>query len=210
MSRDYKTPAARSSGKKGGKPMLTGVVIGLFVGLAIALAVALFVNNMPSPFVTRERRAPLPEPQPQQIPKADAKDTGKPAESSKETNTTDKPRFDFYTILPGTEEAVTEQQIKQGSKQASGTATKDAYFLQVGACQNEAEADNLKAKIALLGVEASIQTASVPDKGTWHRVRVGPYSTVEDLNRVRSTLAQNGMASSLIKVHEPPTNPGQN
>jgi len=209
MSRDYKKPAPRTSSKKNGKPMLTGVFIGLFVGLAIALAVAFFINRMPSPFVTRNQPAPLPETQAQQTPKADVKESSKP-EKNAETKTAEKPRFDFYTILPGTEEAVTEQQINQAAQQPTAGTAKDVYYLQVGAFQNEADADNLKAKLALLGVEASIQTASLPDKGIWHRVRVGPYANVSDLNRVRASLAQNGMESSLIKVHEAPPSTAKN
>jgi cell division protein FtsN len=33
-------------------------------------------------------------------------------------------------------------------------------------------------------------------------VRVGPYDNVDDLNRVRSTLTQNGITASLVKVHD--------
>lgn len=209
MSRDYKKPAPRTSSKKSGKPMLTGVFIGLFVGLAIALAVAFFIDRMPSPFVKRNQPATLPETQAQLMPTPDLKESPKP-EKIPETKTTEKPRFDFYTILPGTEEAVTEQQIKQAAQQATSGTAQDVYYLQVGAFPNEADADNLKAKLALLGIEASIQTASLPDKGIWHRVRVGPYTAVSDLNRVRASLAQNGMESTLIKVHEAPPSTAKN
>ena len=40
----------------------------------------------------------------------------------------------------------------------------------------------------------------VPEKGVWHRVRVGPYTSVEELNRTRDTLKQNGIETALIKV----------
>jgi cell division protein FtsN len=59
-------------------------------------------------------------------------------------------------------------------------------FLQLGSFQNENEADNLKAKLALLGVEAKIQSVSIPDKGMVHRVRVGPLSKQEDVGFVPS------------------------
>jgi len=54
----------------------------------------------------------------------------------------------------------------------------------------------------LLGIEARIQTATLPDKGVWHRVRVGPYTNVEELGRTRETLKQNGVETTLIKVRE--------
>jgi cell division protein FtsN len=113
----------------------------------------------------------------------------------------DKPRFDFYTILPGSETPVSEQEIKQAAKQEG--AAKDSYFLQVGSFQAAAEADNMKARLALLGLEAVIQTADIPEKGVWHRVRIGPFTNIEDMNRSRALLAQNDISSSLVKVKEP-------
>jgi cell division protein FtsN len=52
-------------------------------------------------------------------------------------------------------------------------------------------------------VEASIETSALPDKGIWHRVRIGPYTSVEELNRTRDTLKQNGVTTTLVKVREP-------
>ena len=206
MSRDYKKPAPRSSSTANGKPMLTGVLMGLFVGLAIALAVAIVINIMPSPFVDKNKSADKSA-QESKSPAKD-KDTGK-ATTANDAKASDKPRFDFYTILPGSEEAVTDTQIK-AAQQASPGKVKDTYFLQVGSFQNEADADNLKAKLALLGVEAAIQTATIPEKGIWHRVRVGPYSTLDDLNRSRATLAQNGMTPTLIKINDTAANAPKN
>ncbi len=174
--------------------MLTGIVIGTFIGLAIALAVAIFIKGSPSPFVERGKPPTLNGSE--QTAPAPAATADAAAEKPKNA---EKPRFDFYTILPGTEEPATEKDIKQ---QDPASAAKSQYYLQAGAFQNEADADNLKAKMALMGIEASIQTAAVPDKGVWHRVRVGPYDNVDDLNRVRSTLTQNGITSSLVKVHD--------
>ena len=92
--------------------------------------------------------------------------------------------------------------MKQAAKQPN--PTQDIYFLQAGAFQNMSDADNLKAKLALLGVEAKIQSATLADKGVWHRVRVGPYTNVDELNRMRVTLKQNGIDTSLIKVYDTP------
>lgn len=193
MSRDYKPAPKSNASKKTGSPMLAGIVIGMFIGLAIALAVAVFIKGSPSPFVERPQTQPSSK---ESLPAGTATPT---ATISEKTKSPEKPRFDFYTILPGTEEPVTEKDIKQ---QDAASNTKSQYFLQAGAFQNEADADNLKAKLALMGVEASIQTANLPDKGVWHRVRIGPYSNVDDLNRVRNNLSQNGVTASLVKVHD--------
>ncbi|MHB1292817.1 MAG: SPOR domain-containing protein [Sulfuricella sp.] len=201
MSRDYKKPD-RSSSRKEGSPLFTGVLIGLIVGLAVAIGVALTINFSPKPFVSRDK-------QPEAATQAATKNSGAaqmtaPAEVvGKNGKPSDKPRFDFYTILPGSEEPVSEQEIKQATKQDG--AAKDSYFLQVGSFQAAAEADNMKARLALLGLEAAIQTADIPDKGVWHRVRIGPFTNIEDMSRSRTLLAQNDIPSSLVKVREPST-----
>jgi len=81
--------------------------------------------------------------------------------------------------------------------------------LQAGSFQSAPEADNLKARLALLGMEASIQTTVLPDKGVWHRVRIGPYTAVDDLNRARDTLKQNGIETTLIRVRDVATQPAK-
>ena len=80
-------------------------------------------------------------------------------------------------------------------------ASKDVYFIQAGSFQNPADADNQKARLAILGFESSVEPANLPDKGTWYRV-MGPYAKVEEINKVRQALAQNGIEANLIKVKD--------
>ncbi len=197
MTRDYKTPTRQTTRKNGGSSMLTGLVVGLFVGLAVAIGIAAYIYLSPNPFTSRmkpDQAAPVATPA---VSAQTAQPPGAQDAAGKEAG---KPRFDFYTILPGSDEAA-DKEMKQVAKQAESTP-KETYFLQAGAFQAEKEADNLKAKLALLGVEAVIQTASLPDKGSWHRVRIGPYSNMDDLNRTRSLLAQNGINASLVKIRD--------
>jgi len=81
-------------------------------------------------------------------------------------------------------------------------AAKGVYFIQAGSFQNPADADNQKAKIAILGFESSVEPTALPDKGTWYRVRLGPYTTLDELNRVRRTLSQSGIDASLVKLKD--------
>ncbi len=195
MSRDYKGTDRKSGGRRGGSSLLAGILIGLVLGLGIALGVAWYINKMPSPFSSRATAPPKSESEkssPGQTARVDEK-SGKIGES--------KPRFDFYKILPGSEEPSAEKQSKDAQKEST-IAGKEAFFLQAGAFPNAPDADNLKARLALLGIEATIQTTTVPEKGVWHRVRVGPYTSVEELNRTRDTLKQNGIVTALIKVRE--------
>jgi cell division protein FtsN len=199
MSKDYKGAGKKpDGGKSGAGSLLIGILIGLLLGLGIALAVAWYINKMPTPFLARTAPPVKSEP-PKSVPvettKADDK-TGKSADG--------KPRFDFYKILPGSEEPVTEQQLKDAQRKSPAVQLKEAFFLQAGAFQNAPDADNLKARLALLGMEAAVQTTEVPDRGVWHRVRVGPYTSIDELNRARDALKQNGIETTLIKVREAP------
>jgi cell division protein FtsN len=196
MSRDYKRTDRPHGGRRNGSSLLVGILIGLVLGLCVALAVAWYINKMPSPFASR-----VAPPAKNDVPKAlppQGTRTDEPKAKSEE-----KARFDFYKILPGAEEPKSEKQPRE-TPQASPPAGREAFMLQAGAFQNAADADNLKARLALLGFEATIETSAVADKkGTWHRVRVGPYTSVAELNRTRDTLNQNGVPTTLIKLREP-------
>lgn len=189
MTKDYKRTDRGRGSRGSGHSLLVGILIGLVLGLGIALAVAWYINKAPSPFLSRTP----PQPSAEKPAPAATRSEDKSARPSDA-----KPRFDFYKILPGVDEPATEQQLKDAQKKAP--AAKEAFFLQAGAFQNASDADNMKARLALLGVEATIQTASVPDKGVWHRVRIGPYTSVEQLNQARETLKHNGVETTLIKV----------
>lgn len=189
MAKDYK-PRTVAKKKNGGGTLL-GMFIGLILGLCIAVGVAWYMNKTPIPFLTMAKPT-------EKAPVEPGKASVKPDE--KTTQQVEKPRFEFYKILPGAEEPVTEQQIKQAAKAGAPT---ENYLLQVGAFQNPADADNLKARLALIGVEASVEPVDLPEKGTQYRVRVGPYSKVEEINRVRQTLAQNGIEASLVRIKDP-------
>ncbi|MGH8718712.1 MAG: SPOR domain-containing protein [Burkholderiales bacterium] len=182
MSTDYKPRQPRS--KRAGS-FLAGILIGLLLGLFIAGAVAWYITSSPSPFRKHEPMQPI-EPIPPVT--SEAPKSAAPVE--------EKRRFDFYNVLPGTEELVPEQELKQPVKIG------EMYYVQAGSFQKAADADNQKAKLALLGFEASVSSASIPDKGVWHRVRLGPYSKVDEVKRVRAGLKQNAVESSLIKVRE--------
>ena len=193
MSRDYKNNGNVAPNGRG-NPMGIGILIGLLLGLCIALGVALYINKGANPFVKKARP---PEAVGRETPPAEttqpASSADKPAKAAEA-----KPRFDFYKILPGTEEAVTDKEFKR----APPASNKEVYFLQVAAFQNPSDADNLKARLALAGIEAQIQTATLPDGRVWHRVRVGPFSNKEELGKSRAALKENNLEANLIKVRE--------
>lgn len=190
MSRDYKPVPARSGNTGKGSPFLSGLLLGLLLGVGLSVAVAIFITGGESPFINQTKP-----------PKTDMT-VSVPEDAAPQEEQSGRPRFDFYTILPGAESQVTEQEIRQKEAEAGPSApATESYFLQVGAFQTEQEADNMKAQLALLGLEAIVQTATIPDKGVWHRVRVGPFSSLDQINKAREELVRNGFKADLIKVN---------
>lgn len=177
---------------------LLGLGVGLVTGLAIALGVAFFVNKTPIPFLSK----PKPAAKDADAAKAPAI-SGLPTQPNVAVKGPEKPKFDFYKILPGGEEPVSEKELKAAAKAAAKgqpDLAKDVYYIQAGSFQNPADADNQKARLAILGIESSVEPAEIPDKGTRYRVRLGPFAKLEELNRVRATLAQNGIDANMVKV----------
>lgn len=199
MSRDYKPAQRKSSASSSnkGSSFFTGLLVGMLLGVGISVAVAIIVMKSDSPFSDKAGKPKELEPGEIALPKAEEP---KPKNTTTES-ASERPRFDFYTILPGTESQVTEQEIKQKEADPAPAQTQESYFLQVGAFQTEQEADNMKASLALLGMEAIVQTATIPGKGVWHRVRVGPFTDLGQINSAKADLAQNGFKADLIKVN---------
>jgi cell division protein FtsN len=174
--------ATRNSGRSRGSPVFTGIMIGLIFGAVLAVGVALWTTgNNPFKSTSTEPAPPAAEPAP--APSA-----------TPET----APSFDFYKVLPSD----TPGDIQRPA--SSPAPSNPLYYLQAGAFQNAADADNLKAQLALLGIETVIQTRDLGDKGVFHRVRVGPFRALDEINRTRALLAQNNISATLVKEETTP------
>ncbi len=222
MPKDFKNNPPPREGRGVGHPLLLGIIIGLLMGIVIALAVALWLNRLSNPFVEKAKPIePLAKIGPAQPPKPEEKGAPEKAaparggtEKAAEKPRTDRPRFEFYTMLPG-EKEVSEKEAKAAAKPKDAAKTGpgsspaqpkphtgETYWLQAGAFADEKDAENLKAKIAFTGLEASVKAVDIPDKGTLHRVRLGPYQSLEDANRIKSALSQNGVGATIIRTDE--------
>jgi cell division protein FtsN len=194
------TRTAPATRKRSAGGFLFGLFTGVVIGLAVSLAIAFYLNRTPVPFITAK---PKPaEKEPGKAPSI----AGLPQTAATPAASPDKPKFDFYKILPGTEEPVTERELRERMRASKGgqqEASRDVYFIQAGSFQNPADADNQKARLAILGFESSVEPANLPDKGTWYRVRMGPYSKLDEINRIRQSLASSGIEASLVKIKEP-------
>ena len=192
------TPRSRDAGR--GSTVL-GIFIGLVLGLSIAAAVAFFLGRS-------GLTSPLPAPGGGKEPPRNAKELGAQAVAP------EKPRFDFYKILPGSDENKSSadrrvpdkaverpvDRIPDASKPIEASPkSADRYWLQAGAFATPADAENLKARLALSGWEASIQPVSLPDKSVRYRVRLGPYDNTDELGRVKTELGSRGFDVAVIK-----------
>jgi len=184
MNRDYKPMPQKTSQKS--NPFLSGFIVGLVTGVIIAAGLTIYLKIGESPFTS----------------KTETSEEVATDKNSDKVDETKKNRFDFYNILPSNESKVTEQEIKQMDDADNGKP-QETFFLQVGAFQTEQEADNLKAKLALLGIEAIVQSTPIQDKGVLHRVRVGPFVDMTQVTKAKANLAENGFKADLIKVNNP-------
>jgi cell division protein FtsN len=248
MARDYKTRPRRAAtkktkSKKERRFFSLNFFIGLATGLMIAWLIHLFLfSEMPLPTLPASSSKTTPsssskEPKRASTPskKGTSPTASRPSEKkrSRPETESERPRFEFYTILPDREMIIPDEEIGtraaqtrsdlQAEKRAdtppdrpastttatprststpSSTAparSEQQYIIQAASFQNFADADRLKARIALLGIVASIQTVTIKEGEEWHRVRIGPVSSTEEVNRLRNRLAEHKIKALVIR-----------
>jgi cell division protein FtsN len=172
--------------------LLTGVLIGL------GLAWYLFAKGF------------IPQPRTEEDPAAQTPEPGAAAGSEEVAprgTDSERPKYDFFTVLPEMEVVVPEQQLEKeisapaSAPESAATAAGDgtSYLLQVGSFRASADAEQMKARLALLGIVARVQTVTVNDS-TWHRVRVGPVGSARQADDMRNRLADNGIDSLVLRA----------
>jgi len=171
---------------------LFGFLAGLVTGLVICTAIALYLTNSPVPFVNKVQRStenitpdagdPNRSLFSPQIPGATPAEAGRPAAPVADTHE------------PATPPA---GQAPAGAEAGDAGAR---LMLQVGAYKSADDADAVRARLALLGLDAKV-TALQADGNTLYRVRLGPYGALDDLNGIKRTLSENGMEPQVVHVH---------
>ena len=250
-ARRGKSQARRNSSN--GLPGWAWLVIGVLVTLLVVLAAPRLLKSGANGdgFL---RIGPRPDPDAQPATSASDDDAVAPDVASDGTGSKgggDKPKptqYDFYTLLPGEEVAMSDAELAASAKAeaaaqavaapagvsavqgglpapiteipdasaavASATepgatpanaasppsASGDArYILQAGAFGGAGDAETVKAKIAMLGLNARVETATIGGK-TVHRVRMGPYGTASELADAKAKLANGGLPAMAVKV----------
>lgn len=208
----------RSSKARGGT--FTGIIIGLILGLAAAVAVALYVTKAPMPFYDRASREPsqIILPDVRDAPDPNSRLLNKRAELPSDIRipepTPKQQQDELGQFIAGLDrlEAVPErtapeepssrtQSAAPPATAPSTTATPDkgtTYFLQAGAFRSAEDADTIKAKILMLGLNATVQVAQL-DGAPINRVRVGPFQGIDDLNKAREALGAEQIDTSVVR-----------
>ncbi|MEP6884082.1 MAG: SPOR domain-containing protein [Gammaproteobacteria bacterium] len=184
--RDYKTRRGRTTGFSG----WTGVLCGLAVGLAIA-GIVYIKDHRPDAQIARTGKLEKKRARGNEPPDAEAGDSGAedPAKS-----------YAFYDMLPKFEVVVPEKDkdVRPDTRSVPETR-RGTYVLQAGSYKNFADADRVRAKLALQGIESKVQKVSV-DSDTWHRIRIGPISNLDELNRLRQILRKADVDVLVVRV----------
>ncbi len=167
---------------------------GLGIGLVIGLGVYFYQTLSSTPekippqaSAAPETASPAPKPVKKEQPPA-------------ETGTPPQKRFDFYTLLEEMEVEITDEELEQALSLLPKIDRSGTYILQVGSFRKFADADALKARLALLGIEARIEAVVNKSGNTWHRVRIGPFTDIKLMKRARRKLQNNHIDFVILKI----------
>jgi cell division protein FtsN len=193
MARNYnvKRKAGGGHSRTSGFSGWVGLACGLSVGLAIA-GLVYIKDHRPDAPAARAGKSDKKKSRSEAPPDADSADTGAAEDSAKS--------YAFYDMLPKFEVVVPEKEKDiRPDVRAVPETRRGTYVLQAGSYKNLADADRVRAQLALQGIESKVQKVSV-DNDTWHRIRIGPISKLDELNRLRTILRKADVDVLVIRV----------
>jgi cell division protein FtsN len=187
--------ATRRTAPRAGRPRRAWLplLVGLTLGAGLTLGIQYYISRSAYPgsglkelFAAKSEAPPARKPD-------------KPAAAPAA-----KPKLDFYTVLPEVETVLPERAAKTaaakpGRPEADSGAS---YMLQAASFSNAEDADRLRARLALAGLEAHIERVTIEGKGEYHRVRLGPYTNLQELDAADQKLAQLGVKAIRLKVRK--------
>ncbi len=176
-----KQPQRRSGGRQSPKPTGSGWRwYGAGVLTGVFLSFLLYLGSLPTPDGTTQEA------------------TGGPQAEAQPP----KPRFDFYTMLPGQTADVEVEPAPEVVKPKSTNTPGDYYLLQTGSFRQREDADRRRAELLLLGLTPVVEETN-GDNGRWYRVYVGPFETHSEMAKARSLTANQNIDTLLLKRSKP-------
>lgn len=203
MARDYKHRAHSRDTNNRRRKAQESTGVGVFKWMlvtALIIGFVVFLVYLKSPGL--QKSAPLA--QTQEAAKASKTKTSNKVAAKQEPKEQKPqlPQFDFYTILPKKEMIVPDHEIKTRTREEQvGKNKKASYVIQAGSSRDPKDADQLRAKLALMGIESKIQKAKV-ESAIWYRVKIGPYTQMGSVNTIMSRLQKNGMKPVITELDQ--------
>ena len=207
-------PLAAARRQRGGFAM--GLIVGLLLGLALALGVALYVTKVPVPFVNK-------------VPQRTAEQDAAEAERNKNWdpnsglagNNPARPAPVASAVtapmapVPAAATAASRpaaRPVAAASAPAARASSPPAavaaagpdpftYFVQAGAFARPEDAEQQRARLAMLGYEARVSEREQSGR-TVYRVRVGPFDQKDDAESTKGRLGESGVESALVRVQK--------
>jgi cell division protein FtsN len=162
--------------------------MGTLVGVVLATSIFVYVNGKRE--AARDAVAETPRPEPHRAAPADPEAAAASGE-----------KYTFYDRLPNFEVVVPEKdkEVKRDLPATAPVERPGVYVLQAGSYRNPSDADRVRAQLALQGIEATVQRVAV-DTDVWHRVRIGPITKLDQLNKLRKQLQAADVDALVIRV----------
>lgn len=228
MPRDYKNRVNRGRKRPRLSPWV-GVFAGLLIGLFVAFLVYIKSQSEPREPVYVQETLPPPATAREEVPAVHQDESAATAAPPKprfdfytllpemevvipEEEITEKLK---QTPPPVAKPAITAPIVDAAPpQQAQPKATMErpapppapapsptgSYYLQVGSFRSGEQAERFKAELGMMGMQTSIQKVTINNTDTYHRVRVGPFGTLNELDKTRQQLKKQGIDSTPIKV----------
>lgn len=189
MPKDYKNIKPRE--KKSGSGI--SHVLSMLTGLSLGLLVALYIYYLVP-------RANLKDTNKQQVQVQPQKSVAETPAKKKQAQALPEPKFDFYKILPNREINISEWIADNQEKDKPIDDSPGLYVFQVGSFKDYESADQVKAQLAIIGIQAEIQRVVINGQDSRHRVRIGPYKDPKMLEDISRRLNSNGLEYMLLKL----------
>ena len=190
---------SRKQATRGGSRPAVPAWIWLGVGVLLGLIVAVvFLGSDWAPML---RKKAGPQPNPEAVA---PRETDAPIVEAKDK----RKNYDFYSVLPEMEVVIPDAEISAKARAEAAQPPANAttpvvtanarYLLQAGSYPTTKGADEVKAKLAILGFTAQVTPVTINGK-TWNRVRLGPYASASELESAKTSLADNGISAIALK-----------
>lgn len=184
-ARDYRTKR-KSTGFSG----WTAGLCGLALGLGVA-AVVYIKDHRPDAPIAKVGKTDRRKSRGNEPPDTEAADSA-PENSAKS--------YAFYDMLPKFEVVIPEKEkVVRPDLRSIPETRRGIYVLQAGSYKNFADADRVRAQLALQGIESKVQKVTMGDE-SWQRVRIGPISKLDELNRLQQLLRKADIDAIVIRV----------